>query len=280
MAADLARALRHAQLFARQRHLIEQLQQLDEARTEFVSTASHELRTPLTSVAGYLEMLRGGELGALTADQDRALSVIDRNTTRLRSLVEDLLTLSSIDAGAGAPHRPLAVAELLHAAADTVRPSAARTDVQLAVDPGPPRLAVHGDAGQLERVLLNLLSNAARFSRTGGTVHTGARQGPVVAGDATGTVVLTVSDTGIGIPAADQERLFSRFYRASNAATSAIAGTGLGLTIVRSIVDHHGGTLRLTSVEGTGTTVEVVLPAHSLPPQASARTPGGLALQA
>ena len=132
-----------------------------------------------------------------------------------------------------------------------IEPSAAAAGVRLEVHLSESPLVVLGDPGQLDR-LLNLLSNAVKFSRAGGTVTVRTHL-------LEDEVVVVVSDTGIGIPTAEQDRLFTRFFRATNATELAIKGTGLGLTIVRSIIEHHHGTLTVSSIEGEGTVVEVRL---------------------
>ena len=258
VARDVGRALQHGHLFEQQRQLVEQLRELDRAKSDFLSTVSHELRTPLTSISGYVELLRDEDAGPVTSQQEYMLDVIERNAGRLQALIEDLLTLSRIEANAFRISTvPLAVSDLVESASATVRPAMTQAGLALVVDVGPGGAQVAGDLGQLERVLLNLLSNAAKFSTEGGTVELSAQ----VEGR---EVVLTVTDAGIGIPEKEQEHLFARFFRGSNATARAIQGTGLGLTIVRSIVEHHGGRLVMRSREGRGTTVEVRLPL--LPP--------------
>jgi signal transduction histidine kinase len=255
VAADLALALEHATLFEQQLELVDRLQELDRQKTDFLSTVSHELRTPLTSIAGYTEMIRDGDAGEVPPQMDRMLEVVGRNTERLRALIEDLLILSRIESGdLRMASEPVDVGELLGHAVAAVAPQAA--DGRVAVDvAGPPSgTRVRGDELQLERVLLNLLSNAVKFSPAGSTVRLG------VSLDAA-DVVLTCADEGIGIPPSEQEHLFDRFFRASNATTAAIPGTGLGLVIVRGIVEQHGGSIALDSREGEGTTVTVRLPA-------------------
>ncbi|MCY7373502.1 MAG: GAF domain-containing protein, partial [Spirochaetaceae bacterium] len=253
IAADLGRSLRHALLYAQERLVVDQLRVLDRSKTDFLSTVSHELRTPLTSITGYVELLRFGDAGVVSDEQVRMLDVIDRSAGRLRALIEDLLTLSRIESGAlRSLTEPVDVRCLAQAAVLAIEPSAAAEGVRLEVHLGESPLAVLGDPGQLDRVLLNLLSNAVKFSRAGGTVTVRTHL-------LEDEVVLTVSDTGIGIPAAEQDRLFTRFFRATNATELAIKGTGLGLTIVRSIIEHHHGTLTVSSTEGEGTSVEVRL---------------------
>ena len=254
VAADLALALEQSRLFEQQLELVDRLQELDRQKSDFLSTVSHELRTPLTSIAGYTEMIRDGDAGEVPEAVDRMLDVVTRNTERLRALIEDLLTLSRIESGGlRSASEPVAVEPLLRAAAAAVAPQATTNGVTVDVLVPPEGTTVRGDEMQLERVLLNLLSNAVKFTPSGRAVRLQAE----LEGDA---VVITCADEGIGIPASEQEHLFGRFFRASNATAQAIPGTGLGLVIVQSIVEQHRGTIALTSTEGEGTTVTVRLP--------------------
>jgi signal transduction histidine kinase/HAMP domain-containing protein len=252
--ADLSRGLLHARLYEREQDLVAQLQDLDNAKSDFMSTVSHELRTPLTSIAGYLEMLVDGDTGDLSQGQKGMLDVIDRNTTRLRSLIEDLLVLSRIESGTLSTSRqPVEFGWLITSAVAVIVPTAAAAGVSIETDVGA-SLAGHADPEQMDRVLMNLLSNAVKFTPRGGRVRVcAAREGD--------EVMVRVSDTGIGIPEAEQRHLFNRFFRASNATDEAIPGTGLGLAIVRTIVAQHGGDIALESRQGKGTAVTVRLPA-------------------
>jgi signal transduction histidine kinase len=252
--AELNRGLQHARLYEREQDLVAQLQDLDDAKTDFMSTVSHELRTPLTSIAGYLEMLADGDAGELNTAQRRMLGVIDRNTVRLRSLIEDLLVLSRIESGTlSTSKQPIEYGWLITSAVAAIVPTAAAAGVTIETDVGA-ALAGDADPGQIDRVLMNLLSNAVKFTPAGGMVRVCA----VRDGD---DVVVRVSDTGMGIPEAEQRHLFNRFFRASNATGQAVPGTGLGLAIVRTIVTQHGGAISLESKEGQGTSVTVRLPA-------------------
>ncbi|MHB8187864.1 MAG: sensor histidine kinase [Dermatophilaceae bacterium] len=190
---------------------------------------------------------------------------MDRNTSRLRSLIEDLLVSNRIESGGLKVNvAPVSMRELITNTVQELSPLAKSGAIELDIDAGPEAAIVQGDRGHLQRAVVNIVSNAIKFSRPGGvvtircTLDQGARR-----------VLLTCQDRGIGIPADDQGQLFTRFYRASNATDQAIPGTGLGLTIVKQIVEDHGGELRLTSVEGEGTTVVM-----DLPLSARARTPG------
>ncbi|GAB2588112.1 hypothetical protein Aab01nite_49210 [Paractinoplanes abujensis] len=231
------------------------LQALDTVKTDFMSTVSHELRTPLTSISGYLELMRDSEPGELSDAQRKMLEVISRNTKRLRDLIEDILTLSKIESGSyGSDRTPLDLAKVIDKALVGVGPVAARNAVALHLDVRGP-LPVHGDGAQLDRVLDNVLANAVKFTPAGGTVT-------VRAESRDGHAVLAVADTGMGIPADEQQALFVRFFRATNAIKQAVPGTGLGLAIVRTIIDNHDGSITVDSTENVGTTVTITLPSQ------------------
>jgi signal transduction histidine kinase len=233
---------------------VDQLTALDQQKTDFMATISHELRTPLTSINGYLELLGDGDYGDLSGPQRGALDIIGRNANRLRGLIEDLLVLNKIEAtGLDSATEDVVVAELVDGVADLLRPVADAAGVTLVIEPIDPELVVRVDRGQLERSLINLGSNAVKFTRPGGRATIGAAE-------TDGRAVITVIDTGIGIPDRDLPQLFGRFFRASNATAAAIPGTGLGLAIVRAIVEGHGGELHVDSVEGEGTAIRVDLP--------------------
>ena len=240
--------------FEREQHMVAELKELSRAKSDFVSTISHELRTPLTSVYGYIELLADGSLGELADAQRDVLEVIERNLRRLRSLIEDLLTLASIDSGRlCTATAPVDIGALVEAVHRTVQPAAASQRLSLDVAVEPDVGTLMADAGQLERVLLNLLSNAIKFTGKGGRVTVRVER-------ADQEVVFSVVDTGIGIPIEEQDQLFSRFFRSSSAVEQAIQGTGLGLAIVKTIIDEHGGRIRVDSMPGTGTTVTFTLP--------------------
>ncbi len=254
IAADIGRGLNHARLYEKENQLVEELQSLDRAKSDFLATVSHELRTPLTSLIGYVEMLRDQDAGPVTTAQDQMLATVDRNANRLRNLIEDVLTLSKIESGAFKSElQPTNLADLVAGAHAALQPAAAAKGLTFTSSCPDDGLVVSGDASQLDRVLINLLSNAVKFTPEGGAVQLTA------AGDGDRAVV-AVSDTGIGIPDLDKKALFTRFFRASNAVEGAISGTGLGLTIVQTIIVNHGGELDLQSREGEGTTVIVRIP--------------------
>jgi signal transduction histidine kinase len=233
----------------------EQLRELDRLKDEFVSLVSHELRTPLTSIRGYVELLLEEE-GQLHDDQRRFLEIVNRNSERLLALVADLLFLAQIDAGK--PAIELASVDLNRIIEECVEASSPVADSK-GIDLGLharrlPKLA--GDPVRLAQVIDNLVSNALKFTPSGGSVEVRLRAEE-------GMAVLEVEDSGLGIPEEEQERLFERFFRSSNAMESAIPGTGLGLTITKAIVERHGGTIEVESEANAGTSVRVRLPLKS-----------------
>ncbi|HEY6279131.1 MAG TPA: ATP-binding protein [Streptosporangiaceae bacterium] len=254
IAADVGRALDHARQYQARNQLVEELQALDRTKSNFIATISHELRTPLTSIAGYVELLREQDAGSLNRTQRHMLDTVARNSDRLHVLIEDLLTLAKIESGTFRSSKdPVDLAEITAQAVAALEPAAAAAGLTLTTSCPPTGLVVNGDAGQLDRVLMNLLSNAVKFTPEGGQVQV------ITTADGE-SVTMTVSDTGIGIPQADQPGMFTRFFRASNAIDRSIPGTGLGLSIVRKIAANHGGALDIDSREGRGTTVTLRLP--------------------
>jgi PAS domain S-box-containing protein len=231
----------------------ERLLELDRLKDEFIALVSHELRTPLTSIRGYVELLRDGEAGELNEEQLQFLAVVERNSHRLLHLVGDLLFLAQVEAGKLA--LDLGAVDLGSVASDSVetaRPAADEKGVTLTLATGPvPLLAA--DRPRLAQLLDNLVSNAIKFTPAGGRVDVRVR---AQSGDA----VVEVRDSGIGIPAGEQEHLFQRFFRTSNATAQAIQGTGLGLAISKAIVEAHGGRITVASQENEGTTFRVTFP--------------------
>lgn len=257
LAADLAHSLVQAHVIERQAQAVQLFRELDQAKADFISTVSHELRTPLTSISGYLEMLRDGDAGLLPDQATDMLAVIDRNATRLRNLIEDLLTQSRIDAGRlTLDLTKIDIRTVLRMVHTAMMPMAVAGDVKLQFELPAPEvdLVLEGDPHQLEQVFTNLVSNAIKFTPAGGAVTVSAIP------DETDAVIVEVADTGMGIPSAEFENLFQRFFRASNASAAALPGTGLGLAIVQEIVQRHGGAVDVESELGIGTTLTVWLP--------------------
>ena len=254
IASDLGRGLHHARLYEEENRIVEELKAVDRTKSDFVATVSHELRTPLTSITGYIEMLLGGDPGELNDEQEHMLGTVNRNASRLRSLIENLLTFSGMESGTFTTETtPVNLVGVISAAGEDVLPAASRKGITVTTACADDRIVVNADAGQLARVMTNLLSNAVKFTPAGGQVEVRAEA-------AAGWAVVSVTDTGIGIPDADKKDMFTRFFRASNATKQAIPGTGLGLAITQTIIAGHGGDMQLQSQEGKGTTVTVRLP--------------------
>ncbi|MGZ8716212.1 MAG: ATP-binding protein [Gaiellaceae bacterium] len=232
------------------RGTVAELEAAQAIKDEFLALVSHELRTPLTSICGYTEMLQDE---TLTDQQHDYVEVVDRNAARLLGLVEDILLMTRIQNG-GLPLElgEVVLNDLIARSGDTARPFAASKEIDLDIDTEP-NIATQGDPTRLGQVLDNLVSNAIKYTPNGGDVSiTMTRTGE--------TATIAVTDTGIGIPRDEHDRMFDRFFRTSNARDSGIAGTGLGLAITREIVEAHGGTIGFESVEGAGTTFRITLP--------------------
>jgi signal transduction histidine kinase len=230
------------------------LRETNDRRNQFLGIVSHELRTPLTSILSFIELIRA-EADGLTPDGRSFLDIIERNADRMYQLIGDLLMLDRLESGA----LPLdltefSVAELVTQAVRAARPGADKQGVTLEVvraAPGPP---VKGDSRRLMQVLDNLIANAVKFSHRNGLVRvTTTHRGQ--------TWRIDVADGGIGIPAEELDQLFSRFVRGSNAMTAGVAGSGVGLSIVKYLVEMHGGRVKVRSTLGRGSTFSVYLPA-------------------
>lgn len=231
----------------------ERLRELDRLKDEFLALVSHELRTPLTSIRGYTELLLDGEAGELTEDQLQFLGVVERNTNRLLHLVGDLLFLAQVEAGKLTLELgPLDLGAVASESVETARPQAEAKGITLTLATGPVQ-PISGDYARIAQLLDNLVSNAIKFTGEGGRVDVRVHQKQE-------RVVVEVRDSGIGIPADEQQFLFQRFFRTSTATEQAIQGTGLGLAISKAIVDAHAGRITVASEEGAGTTFFVELP--------------------
>jgi PAS domain S-box-containing protein len=225
----------------------------DRLKNEFFALVSHELRTPLTSINGYVEMLLE-DAGELPEDQARFLQVISRNAARLERLVGDLLFVAQLEAGElELDFGDVDLGEVAANAADAAADRARQRDIALIVE-ADPGCKCTGDVDRLGQVVDQLVSNALKFTPEGGRVLLRARR------DEEGAL-LEVCDTGAGLEAQESTHVFERFFRSESATDQAVQGVGLGLTIVKAIVDGHGGRVEVTSVPGEGTTFTVRLSA-------------------
>jgi PAS domain S-box-containing protein len=239
--------------FETDREANERLKRLERMRVEMASTVSHELRTPLTSAAGYVELLIEGDAGPLTSEQRDMLDTVARSLTRLDGIVDDVLGMAS--PGQHGPVDPgtADLGTVLQSAVDSVALQAATRGQDLVTHNDLSGALVAANAGRIERVLVNLLTNALKFTPEDGTITVIGKR----AGD---EATISVSDTGVGISPEDQERIFERFYRASTPRDSAPAGTGLGLAIAQTITTQYGGKLTVDSEPGNGATFTLTLP--------------------
>jgi signal transduction histidine kinase len=221
-------------------------------KDEFLGSVSHELRTPVSSVLGYLELVRDDPV---TDDQSQYLDIAERNARRLLRLVNELLLSAQVDSGRfSVDASDVDLTAIVAGSVQSAGPAAARAGSTVTEDlAAHPPVIVRGDVLRLAQVCDNLLSNALKFTPRGGRVT-------VRLAIDDGCAVLTVGDTGVGIPADDLDRLWDRFFRAGTAISNAVPGVGLGLSITRSIVDAHGGTIAVASEVGAGTTFTVRIP--------------------
>ena len=240
------------------------LQRVDQVKEDLVSTVSHELRTPITSIAGYAELLADGMLGPLTEEQADALERIERNTTRLGILVEDLLTMSRSETGQlELDLRPLDLRTVVKDAFETLRELCGPRQLQLELHVPQGPVMVTGDRVALSRAVENLLTNAAKFTLDEGSVRLLVQQ------ESSGHCSITVTDTGMGIPQEDLPHLFERFFRSSVATEFAIQGSGLGLGIVHAIIEQHDGEVSVDSGVHRGSTFTLRLPRLAPAPAAA-----------
>jgi signal transduction histidine kinase len=267
VAGIAARAIQNAGYLAREQEIRESLEELNRVKTDFVSSVSHELRTPLTSILGYVEILGDGFGGGLTDEQARMLGIVGRNAERLLGLIEELLLMASLESGTlRLSVAPVSVRALLNDVHQAVVPELSARALDVSVDVAVDADMITGDARRLDRALLNLLTNAIKFTPDGGRVRIAARR----AGD---VVHIEVADNGLGIPFEDQPKIFERFFRSSSSAHLALPGTGLGLSITKMIVEGHGGSITVASSPGDGTTMTISLPLEATVPAMPAPAP-------
>jgi two-component system, OmpR family, phosphate regulon sensor histidine kinase PhoR len=252
-------------------HDITELRKLERVRRDFVANVSHEFRTPLTAIQGFAETLLAGAMDD-PQNRERFLGIIVEHSRRLARLTEDLLKLSKMDADRlELEIRRVSVSQLVESCIETARHRATEKEIAISVQPfnGVPDIA--GDRRRLAEVLQNLLDNALQYTLSRGEIVVSAEPRD-------GDVVFTVADTGIGIPRADQSRIFERFYRVDAARSRELGGTGLGLSIAKHIVEVHGGRIWVDSEVGRGSKFHFSVPifdveraARPTPPSAATR---------
>jgi two-component system phosphate regulon sensor histidine kinase PhoR len=237
-------------------HDVTELRRLERVRQDFVANVSHEFKTPLTAIQGFAETLLAGALDD-PENNRRFLEIIRNHAIRLARLTNDLLKLARIEAGKmEVEFSSVSLLELIEGCTETTLLKANRKEITLEITVPPQLPAVRGDAALLRDVLQNLLDNAIQYTPARGHISVSATAGPREA-------VVTVADTGIGIPLADSERIFERFYRVDAARSREAGGTGLGLSIAKHIVEAHGGKLWVESTVGQGSRFSFSLPLDS-----------------
>lgn len=237
-------------------HEITDLRRLERVRQDFVANVSHEFRTPLTAIQGFAETLLAGAIDD-PANRRRFVEIIREHSMRLARLTQDLLKLSRIEAGQlKLDFRPVSVSQLIESCVETAQLKAVPRQLALHVNLPDQLPSARGDSNTLQEVLQNLLDNALQYTPAGGKIE-------VSASCSNGHVVVTIADTGIGIPQAEQARIFERFYRVDAARSREAGGTGLGLSIARHIMEAHGGRLWVESAVGEGSRFHFSIPVTS-----------------
>ncbi len=230
-----------------------QLQELDQVKSDLLANVSHELRTPLTAIGGYVEALQTELLGEVEEDQHKALTVMERNVLRLRNMIDQLLNYSRMNSGRlELELLPFDLAPIASHVMEELRAIHADSHT-LIVDVSENLPQVYGDAARIGQVLENLLTNAIKFTPTGGRVEISAQE-------VKNGVEICVSDTGIGIPPGARERIFDRFFQVDAGTRRRFGGIGLGLAIVREIIERHHAKITLESEVDRGTTFRFALP--------------------
>jgi CheY-like chemotaxis protein len=267
----------NARLYRRLERQSAELEVASRHKSEFLASMSHELRTPLNAVIGFSEVLLDRMFGELNERQDDYLRDIWSSGKHLLELLNDILDLSKIEAGQMVlEHSTFVVRESLEYCLSLVRERAGKESIALSLDIDPDIAVIHADRLRFKQVVLNLLSNAVKFTPAGGRVRLHA----FLRGR---DIVVTVTDTGIGVGAEDRERIFDSFQQGTRTHREA-EGTGLGLTLSKRIVELHGGTIWVGSASGKGSTFGFALPAGSAAgvssiaaePKAMADAPGGI----
>src|SRR5438093_2873098 len=250
VAQELCVAITAAEAFERQRAAVGELERLNRAKSDFVSIVSHEFRTPLTGIQGFSEMMQSEDL---TIDEMREYAGdINKDAHRLNRMITEMLDLDKMESGRMEIHREAVdLNAIVSEAANRMRPNAPEHPVSLRLDPMVGE--VSGDRDKLTQVMANLLSNAVKYSPDGGEIVVSTR----VEGNA---VHIVVRDHGMGIPEGALATIFERYGRVESLATRHIQGTGLGLPIVRQIVQLHGGAVWVESTVGEGSVFHVTLP--------------------
>lgn len=236
--------------------VLQKVNEISRKKTSFISAVSHELRTPLTSIKGYAAILIAGKIGEVPDAVKERLVKINAHSDNLVSLINNLLDIARIESGNQEMKYDLyRIKNIVDNVADLLNPQITAKGIKLQIVLAEQIPEIYVDTSQVERVFINLLSNAIKFTPAQGTIKVASA--PQLDG---GFVVFSVSDTGIGIPASEMQKLFSEFYRVDNEINQNVKGTGLGLVLAKNIVGAHHGRIWVQSAPGTGTTFHFTLP--------------------
>lgn len=234
--------------------LNEELRKLNKMKSDFVSAVSHELRTPLTSIKGYASILMAGKLGEVSPAQKERLEKIDKHSNSLTHLINNLLDIARIESGRVQMEiKQISIKELLDSIIDVITPQIKEKNISLKIISKTKIDKIKADHSQLERVFLNLMSNAIKFTPEKGEIVIHIRE-------VEDFIEFSVEDTGIGIPRQDLQKVFEEFFRADNAQDQKVKGTGLGLSLVKKIVEAHKGKIWVDSDLGKGTRFSFTIP--------------------
>jgi signal transduction histidine kinase len=258
------RLVEHAAVAIENARLVQEVQDANLSKTEFVSFVAHELKNPMTSIRGYTDLLRGGQVGDVNEMQVQFLSTIRSNVDRMSRLVSDLADIARLETGhLRLEMEPTAVAEVIEEALSGLHGQIEEKEQVLALqieDDLPP---IHADPTRMVQVLTNLISNANKYTPEGGRIEIGAQVSTATdkeTGERQIVVHHWVTDTGIGLTEDDMEQLFGKFFRTERGKDMA-SGTGLGLNITKSLVERHGGEIWVESEAGAGSTFHYIIPA-------------------
>jgi signal transduction histidine kinase/DNA-binding response OmpR family regulator len=236
----------------------EELKELDRMKSDLLANVSHELRTPLTAIKGYTDYILDGKLGSITEKQERGLVVVQRNLDRLSKSINALLDFSRMDAGRIALNiQPLSLLQLVEQVLTTLRSELERKRITFGLQVPVELPPVIADRDKLSQVIENLVINAIKFTPEGGRITVSARRSE---SQTRAAAEIRVADTGIGIPDAQLSKIFNRFHQVDGSTTRRFGGVGLGLSIVKSILDAHGAGVVVESEVGKGTSFRFTLP--------------------
>ena len=259
LSSQAAVAVSNAQLYDEVQRSYTQLQAVDRMKSEFLNTLSHELRTPLAPILGYSEILLSGGMGELPAGSIRGIQAIDESAKRLLRMIESLLAFVRLDQGEVALNRePVYISSLFARLVESFQGRVAEQKLQLSVDAVEDLPPILADPQELMTALSHLVDNATKFTPAGGTLTLRAK--PVEGEGGQPAVELAVQDTGVGIPPDLQGRIFDRFYQVDSSSTRQFGGVGIGLAVVKQIIEAHGSSVLVDSEPGKGSTFAITLP--------------------